>query len=189
MLLVFVSALQEEGDTAQSVGQNTRLVLIYPHAMKSAKTMIAYFEPVATRERPVSEGGARENPSLSPQQRSNGTLPLLLLLLLQQKPFKPPSLQPRCTFNHNQNPTGCPPIPTRAVPSKTPPPFPLKKKKKKKKKKGATMSGARRSRGELRLRSRHRCTRNTAPNTTNNTHNNGPRSPASTLERQTSRRV
>lgn len=36
---------------------------------------IAYFVPVATRERPVSEGGARENPSPSPQQRSNGTLP------------------------------------------------------------------------------------------------------------------
>lgn len=35
---------------------------------------IAYFVPVATRERPVSEGGARENPSLSLQQRSNGTL-------------------------------------------------------------------------------------------------------------------
>lgn len=36
---------------------------------------IAYFVPVATRERPVSEGGARENPSPSPQQRSGGTLP------------------------------------------------------------------------------------------------------------------
>ena len=188
MLLVFVSALQEEGDTAQSVGQNTRLVLIYPHAMKSAKTMIAYFEPVATRERPVSEGGARENPSLSPQQRSNGTLPLLLLLLLQQKPFKPPSLQPRCTFNHNHKHRGWAHMSTREVTWITPR-LHLLKKKKKKKKKRATKSGARRSRGELRLRSRHRCTRNTAPNTTNNTHNNGPRSPASTLERQTSRRV
>lgn len=36
---------------------------------------IAYFLPVATRERPASEGGARENPSLSPQPCSNGTLP------------------------------------------------------------------------------------------------------------------
>lgn len=99
--LVFVSALQEEGDTAQSADRNTRSVLIYLHAVKSAKTMIAYFEPVATRERPVSEGGARENPSLSPQQRSNGTLPLLLLLLLllQQNPpnlraFTPLHVQP-----------------------------------------------------------------------------------------------
>lgn len=36
---------------------------------------IACFPPVATRERPAREGGARENPSLSPQPCANGTLP------------------------------------------------------------------------------------------------------------------
>lgn len=43
--------------------------------VSSSSLGIAYFLPVATRERPARGGGARENPSSSPQPCSNGTLP------------------------------------------------------------------------------------------------------------------
>lgn len=69
---------------------------------------IAYFVPVATRERPESEGGARENPSLSLQQCSIRTLPLGRQNPATAKPSAsthahlPQHEQSRCTHEHSR---------------------------------------------------------------------------------------
>lgn len=53
------------GSCAAILMNSKKKIMIIEWSQQKQRVGIAYFVPVATRERPVSEGGARENPSVS----------------------------------------------------------------------------------------------------------------------------